>query len=213
VGKAFRKGPGGFIIHLLAYILGTRLQFYDWWFDGRIPIESTHNIYISKQTLEDFLSHSYNIWRSWDHNFKNIFINILYMHSRSPSYEWDWERFTIEYMVFDCCYNLSKELNLLIKKKKRRMHDMAHICEEFNIPYDDTLINDIVKLRNKLFHKALWDDSNPCHSLSISKYNQLYDYHLRRLNKRIIPYLLGYHTAYINTGWWHLGTFLFDKPI
>lgn len=39
-----RNGDGGLIVHLLGYIFGTRLQFYDWWHDGRVPIKSTHNI-------------------------------------------------------------------------------------------------------------------------------------------------------------------------
>ena len=41
---ALRKADSGFIVHLLSYIFGTRLQFHDWWFDNRVPIEPTHNI-------------------------------------------------------------------------------------------------------------------------------------------------------------------------
>jgi hypothetical protein len=212
--ESFRKGPGGFVIYLLSYILCTRLQFHDWGFDGRVPIESTHNIFITKPIIEDFLSHSYNTWLSWDQQSKIMFTNLLYMHSRSPSYELDWERFTIEYMVFDCCFKLAKNLNIINLKNKKIGHRerMKIICDKFKIPYEQDIVNDIVELRNTLFHEALWDYSKPCFSLRFSKYNQLYDYHLRRLNKRIIPYLLGYYTPYINTGWHYLGTFIFDKP-
>lgn len=212
--EAFRKGPGGFIIHLLAYILGTRLQFYDWWFDGRIPIESTHNIFITKPTIEDFLSHSYNTWKKCDDNLKRLFINVLYIHSKSSSYEWEWERFAIEYMVFDCCFKLANDLRILKSDNRRISHSkrIESICNEFKIPYEQELVKDIIKLRNAMFHEALWDCSNPCLSSKFSKYNQLYADHLRRLNKRIIPYLLGYRTPYINTGWWFLGKFSFDKP-
>lgn len=61
-----RKGPLGFLIHLLGYLYGTRLQFYDWWFDGRIPIEKQHNITVTDTLSHDFLSKCYIIWnRSW----------------------------------------------------------------------------------------------------------------------------------------------------
>jgi len=214
--ETFRKGPGGFIIHLLAYLFGTRLQFYDSWFDGRVPIESTHNIVVKKPIIEDFISHSYNTWLSWDEKAQTMFSNLLYMHSRSPSYEWDWERFTIEYMVFDCCWHLVEYLNMLELKNKykhiKHRDRIKCVCDGLKIPYKQELIDDIVELRNVLFHEALWGNSNPCYSLPSSKSYELYDYHLRRLNKRIIPYLLGYYTPYINTGWHYLGRFIFDKP-
>ena len=30
--EQLRRGPGAFLIHLLAYLFGIRLQFHDWWF-------------------------------------------------------------------------------------------------------------------------------------------------------------------------------------
>jgi len=33
-----RRGPSGIVVHLLAYLFGIRLQFEDWWFDGRRSI-------------------------------------------------------------------------------------------------------------------------------------------------------------------------------
>lgn len=65
IAEDLRKGPGAFIIYLLAYLFGTRLQFHDWLFDGRIPIRSTHNIHFTKATAENFLSHCYRAWLGW----------------------------------------------------------------------------------------------------------------------------------------------------
>jgi hypothetical protein len=103
--EELRKGPGAFLIHLLAYLFGTRLQFHDLWFDSRIPIRmgQTHNIHPNEATVEDFLSHCYRVWQGWPANERKLITNVLFMHSRAPSYEWDWEQFTIEYMVFDGC--------------------------------------------------------------------------------------------------------------
>ena len=51
-----RKGPGAFIMHLVAYLFGVRLQFHDWWFDSRVPIRmgQTHNTYPNKAVVEHF---------------------------------------------------------------------------------------------------------------------------------------------------------------
>jgi hypothetical protein len=207
----FRGGPGGFIMHILGYLFGTRLQFKDWWFDGRVPIESTHNVYISKDTASEFLLESYNNWKRWNNKLRTFFTNILYMHSRSPSYEWDWERFAIEYMTFDACYKFAMEVGIISKKNVTHKDRIKTICVKFSIPINIDIIAEIVELRNGLFHEALWDGSHPCFVTKTSKYNQLYDYHLRNLNQRIIPALLNFKTPYINTEWWNRWRFDFGR--
>jgi hypothetical protein len=200
-----RNEDAGFIIHLLAYVYGTRLQFHDWWHDGRVPIKSTHNIFVSIETVEDFLSKSYNEWLSWGDNTRKWFLNILIMHSRAPSYEWDWERFTVEYMVFDGAYRLAKDIyGCLANNHKERF---KVVFEQFGLKFDDEKINEIYTLRNELFHQALWDGGQPCtHSNAF-----YYQYHISRINNRAIPALLGYKNEYIGSPWWTMGTWLFDK--
>jgi len=151
--KNIREGAGAFIIHLLAYLFGVRLQFYDWWFDGRVPIKSTHNICFSEKTVEKFLYHCYQIWSSWSEENQKRIINVLYMHSRAPSYEWDWERFMIEYMVLDGCWKLAELVYKLTGKKHKGRINI--LCQKFDIPLNETLISDIVQLRNDLFHETL----------------------------------------------------------
>ena len=111
--EELRRGAGGFLIHLLAYLFGIRLQFHDWWFDSRVPVKifQTHNTYVRQATVEDFLSHSYKTWRNWGPSEKMLITNVLFMHSRAPSYEWDWERFTFEYMVLDGCWKLAESIH------------------------------------------------------------------------------------------------------
>ncbi|MDH5786594.1 MAG: hypothetical protein OEZ16_13450, partial [Chromatiales bacterium] len=94
-----RNNHSGFIVHLLSYLYGTRLQFDGWWFDGRVPIKPTHNFSVRKCVTEDFLSKSYSTYKEWSAEHRAWFLNILIMHSRAPLYEWDWERFSMEYMV------------------------------------------------------------------------------------------------------------------
>jgi hypothetical protein len=201
-----RVGPAGFLIHLLGYLYGVRLQFHDWWVDGRMPMKSQHNITVPNKLAQDFLSHSYATWKNWDQKKRELMTNILFMHTRALSYEWDWERFAIEYMVFDGCCALAKGLFRRLKLSEHEKR-LVNICKRFGIPLNKELFNDIVKLRNGLFHKALWGNGQPC---TVAKGNAfLTPYHLRRLNQRVIPALLGAHIEYIKTPWWTLGTFAF----
>lgn len=200
-----RKSSGSFIIHLLAYLFGVRLQFYDWWFDGRIPVKSTHHIHLTKKTVEKFLSHCYQLWKSWAMAEQKLITNILYMHSRVPSYEWDWERFMIEYMVLDGCWKVASILNKL--QAKAHKERIRILCQEFGIPMDEKLITDIVTLRTDLFHETLWDKSQPCTATNGSGFAA--SLHIRKLNQRLIPAILEYDTPYVRTPWWIMGTFSF----
>lgn len=203
---SLRSSDAGFIMHLLAYIFGTRLQFHDWCFDGRIPIEPTHNIHFSHSVIEDFISHSYKVWKTWNDKHRRLFINILFMYSRTPAYEWDWERFIGEYMVFDAAFSLSEEIcNCKASSHKARF---KAVCAKFGIQFNEPLINEIYKLRNGLFHHTLWSGGQPC---TADNNSFMQPYNLRRFNSRLIPALLGYKTTFIQTSWWDFDTDSFDK--
>lgn len=201
-----RKNTMGFLMHLIGYAYGVRLQFHDWWVDGRIPIKSQHNVLIEEKSVANLLLASYKTWNSWNDKNKKLMINILYMHSRAASYEWDWERFAIEYMVFDGCCAIAKNL---VPKLKLSDHTkrLINICIYYDIPIDKRLINRIVSLRNELFHSTLWSGQQPC--TAPQNDTSIIPYHLSRLNNRIIPALLGYEMQYTRTPWWNIGTFTF----
>jgi hypothetical protein len=137
-------------------------------------------------------------------------INVLFMQSRAPSYEWDWEQFSIEYMVLDGCYKLATSLGI-IKEKPSHADRIKALCRTFGIPINDELVGKIVNFRNELFHETLWDGSQPC--TAESSFAFVLPFHLRRLNQRLIPALLGYKTQYIQTQWWVLGVFPFDPAL
>jgi hypothetical protein len=115
-----RVGAAGFLVHLLGYLYGVRLQFHDWWVDGRMPVKSQHNVTVTNKAAEDFLSLSYETWKNWDQRKRELMTNILFMHTRAVSYEWDWERFAVEYMVFDGCCAVAKGLFRKLKLSNHR---------------------------------------------------------------------------------------------
>lgn len=208
--EELRNGPGALIIHLLAYLFGIRLQFHDWWFDSRVPIElgQSHHSYPSKNVAEHFLSHCYNVWQSWPREHQRRITTLLAMHSRVPGYEWDWERFTIEYMVFDGLWKLARIRGVVPDCPHRERINLS--CQTFSMALDKNLAYRISSLRNDLFHETLWDKSLPCTAVSEGAFLQVNN--LRHLNQRIIPALLGYQNSYVRSPWWSLSSFVFDKP-
>lgn len=196
-----REGDAAFIMHLAAYLFGVRLQFYNWWFDGRVPIQSTHSIYVRPSAANSFISTAYATWKGLSTEHQKLITNLLFVNSRTPVYEWKWEQFTVNYMVFDGCYKLAKEVHSL--PHTNHGDRLIAVCNFFGIPADKTHFHEIVRLRNALFHETLWDNEQPCSAgSSVSWYEAA---NLRRLNQRIIAALLGYSGNYINSNWWTLG--------
>jgi len=213
-----RRGPAAFIVHLLAYLFDTRLDFFDWQMDGRIPTNSPLYIHFSHKTLEHFLSHSFRFWNVLDSDCcKNLMVNILYMHSRAHLYEWDWEKFTVAYFVLDGIYKLSdilygkpKNRSASFLKKARHKDRIITLCEYYDLAFDQTIIAEIVNLRNNLFHETLWDNSRPCSKSGESGVRN--SRNIIKLNQRLIPALIGYQNSFIQSKWWKFGiTFPFEK--
>ena len=207
VGESF--GDEALIIHLLAYVYGTRLQLARWRFDGRVPIKPVHNISITEQTCLDFLRHTYAWWRDLTADQRTRFVNILYVHTRARSLEWEWDAFIYQYMTFDALFRLHTEIRpskSTISHKQR----FAVMCSEYGIPDNDDLINKIYLARNELFHEAMWTGSTI--GFGSADKDALYlPYHLARLNARIICSMLGYTHEYVGSVCWAMGTFLFDN--
>lgn len=200
--RELRLGIIGFIMHLIGYIYGRRLQFHDWWFDSRISFNGQHNIRVSKEGFKRFFAISLAKFDSWNDNSKKFFINILYMHNRVPTYEWDWERFAVEYMVLDASWRFSG------LKGKNHAERINKLCNEYGLYQDDKEIKRIIELRNDLFHEALWGKGHPGTSRCAEDFCA--GYNLRRLNHRVIPAILGYKSEYIKSNWTNIGCHKFD---
>lgn len=214
----FRKSDGAFLMHLASYLFGVRLQFYDWWFDSRAPTESTHIISITQQKESDFFSHSYRAWKQWPRDLRIRFTNILYVNSKVPSYEWDWEQFTISYMVFDALYELANAyFGVEEKIHKKRLYRM---CEYFGLACENDNLDKISNIRNNLFHECCWYETRNSKREIQSDQKDIrlgrpfdagffQSQNLWRLNQRLIPAILGYKTEYIASPWWYMGPFRF----
>src|SRR5207253_7148144 len=124
--------------------------------------------------------------------------------------EWEWERFAFEYAVSDGIYALAARQNPALRPFGAHGKRIPRLCALYGIPVEKPLVQFIVSLRNDLFHQVKWDGSQPGSGGSNAAF--IAADHLRRLNQRLFPALLGYNTPYLQTHWWILGTFAFDPP-
>ncbi len=196
------------VIHLLGFWHGTWLQFGDWWFDARIPL-STNSLNESNKAAEHFLTHAVDAWRKWPDEARKRFVNILFMFNRAPSYEWDWEHFAVEYMVLDALYRMAIDLQLM-PRVKRHMERIDGMCQHLRVPENSTMSKELVRLRNDLLHETLWDKGQPGSAGSGAAF--MCQFHLRRLNLRLVPAILDYRNDFVRTNWWTLGPYAFGLP-
>lgn len=163
--KNLREESAGFIVNLLALLFKTRLQFEDWFIDGRIPISvigrDPHLTY--PQVVENRLSSAYKVWSDWESSSQLLFGNILYMFLRSVIYQRDWEKFLFQYIILDACWNLGKELfGFTADGHGKRITELYN---HFGVNHSEFLdAKKILSLRKELFHEAKWADGRPGHT-------------------------------------------------
>ena len=196
------------IVFLLAYIHGTRLMPNQWKFDGRVPIKSVNNIYITGSTTLHFLEHVNTWWKALSENQRIKFVNILYVFNRARSLEWEWDAFLHQYIVFDALYDLHHEFNPPSQRQKLKER-FNILCEKYSV-FNEDLINRIYSTRNDLFHEGMWVGSTIGFGSPDKEAYQL-PYHLARLNAQLICGITGYKNQYTRLPWWVMGTLEFDK--
>jgi hypothetical protein len=197
----FRLGDGAFLIQFIALIFGYRLQFESWWFDGRLPMFPRRwRLPLQSDQDSRLLSAAYSAWRGWPSRERVRFTNLVYMHVRSATYGWDWERFTINYMVLDGCYKMALRLNL-VPEIRRHRERLAGMLQAFGMPIHADAAK-IVAFRNDLFHEALWDGGQPGTG---SRIGPKYADHLSRINDRFLFALTGYRGPYLTADWSSIG--------
>src|SRR5687768_7922717 len=173
----FKRGDGAFLIYLAAYLFACRVQFEEWEIDGRVPIRPRHvPAAVTASMASKFFAVAYDTWRAWDCDKRQAFTTCLYMHSKAPAYEWPWEQFTVEYMVFDALC----ELNGIARRHSERP---AKVCAHFSLYFEtstEPVAEAIVKLRNRLFHEALWEQDTPGFAITQNGWDSMWQ--LRQLN-------------------------------
>jgi len=201
-----RHEDGGLIIHLAAFFFGTRLQFEGWHFDGRVPTKPTNSFTYASGTPAHFIRWVYAKWKTWPQESRRRYTNILYMHARTDSCIWEWDRFIYRYMTFDAICKFHQEMDgIKFTTHNKRIIEM---CRRYDIATNEEAIKDLVRLRNDLFHEALWDGTTPGRRAGE---NFLAEKWLGNLNAKLIVASSGYLNEFTRRGWWFFGWQPFDR--
>jgi len=198
----FRLKDGALIIHLLAFLFKSRAQFSDWYFDTPFPLKQDRIASFNKKELKRAVNTIYTSFSKWNKDAQTSYINALYLHARSIAYEWEWERFIMEYIITDSLWKLcTNHLQLISNKKKINHGDrIRKMCEKFDVQYKQTEIDYIVALRNDLFHEGFWDKVIPRHDTGTSSafYAML---NLRKINQRLLLAIPGLDCSFVKSDW------------
>jgi len=202
-----RYGLAGFVVHSLAFLFGTKLQFWDWFIEGRIPTRrQTINIALVPSDVQTFFGRAVPVWQGYSDLNKKRMVNLLFVHSIAGALEWDWQQLQTEYMVTDACYSVANDIG----KCKASGHKarLIALSDAFGLAKNEKWFKLIVDLRNHLFHETLWDGGSP---FSPRSPDSLFaPLHLRRFNHRLITALLYGPCKYTKTSWTSIGTYAFS---
>ncbi len=176
---------------------------------ARFHLMNITGFYPAPKIANQVLDVAYKFWLTLDESLKRIFTNVLFMHLKAKCYEWDWEKFTMEYMVFDALYKLTISKYNDCPKSKFHPQRLKTICDYYKIQFKVSTLENIAKLRRELYHETLWDGGMP--TSGQSHFSFCAPNHLHRLNDRIITSLIGYNNQYSKTTWESPNQFLFDE--
>ncbi|MCQ8118788.1 hypothetical protein [Methylomonas rosea] len=208
-----RHEDAGFLIHLLAYLFETRLQFDGWRFEGRILFDYKRNyLAVDRSARIDFLSLAYEFWKALNKKQRKAITNILFIYGKAKCCEWEWESFMYQYMVFDAIYNFNNERSRFESTEKcntcgkgggvTHKERFGKLIEKFGIESSPERVEQIYKTRNELSHEALWCGGSPGLEKKDGESHLLVKC-LDRLNSQLIAANLGYCNTYSKSGSWH----------
>jgi hypothetical protein len=204
--KSDRYGLAGFVVQSLAILYGTKLQFWDWFIEGRVPTKTrTINIAIFPDDVEKFFESAALTWQGYTELNKRRMVNLMFVHSVAGSLQWDWQRFLLEYMVTDACYRIANSLRKC--SSPRHQSRFEALCDSFGLTKETQWFEIFVRLRNGLFHETLWDGGRIFTARSSISFWA--PEHLRRFNHRLITVLLCGRGRYTQSKWFSIGTYGF----
>ena len=210
-----------FLIQVLAFIFGTRLQFEEWRLDGRVPTTSVLNVFVDNATCAHFVEYMYLWWRTLPPDLRTRAVNLFYAFNRASAAEMDWDALHQQYMVFDGLFCFHKCLKLALERTptpvlKRDSKKPSHegrfdiMCSAYGIQPNKEVVKIIYKARNNFFHEAMWAGGMVGYGTTEPGASQ-YSRSLSRLNARLLCAIAGYKNVYTASVWWAMGGFLFDQ--
>ena len=203
-----REGIGSFIVHLVGFIYGVRLQFHVWTINGRALTRGHSPFHASPHSAEQFIESAIKTRNILRQDLRDRMTNILYLYSMALSQEYEWLEFTLLYMVFDACYDMAKKLHRIGAHKHKHKKRFVEVASCFDIVQEHEQFNKWARLRKELFHEALWNGQTPGTSTFSKAYSGIL--YFRGFESRVIAALLGHKSKFVTDSWKHMAMSPFD---
>jgi hypothetical protein len=199
----FRKGEGHFLLSFIGFLNNTRLQFWDWWWEGRIRVDQKQVSEFSTQDFPDIINLAYDFWIKLPEQSKRIILNAIFLLQRGKALEWEYEKFIHYYISLDAIWKFNNELRQW-KHKNRPKHNerITILCDKLDICYKQDAIDKVTTTRNGLFHEGLYGDFTPMSGISTEHYSATS--HLDQLIERLIFASFNFKPAFLKLPWWQI---------
>lgn len=219
--KSPKLGSAAFVVHLLGFLAGTRMQFADWWFDGPVPFKNVHGISIYKPNIVHLVDRSLTTYRSIKGSTKRrAFINALYFQNKAQTMRFEWERFMLYFFALEALLSAAncKDCKRGLPAKWRRsqiMRKLNAVSFRYGIHFKrigepntkrvrrrstQRTLWEIKNLRNRLVHEATWHTVTPGAAAKDS-FPYYAGWYLRDLNARIIVALIIGRNNFSSSDW------------
>ena len=202
-----RQGIGGFLIQLVGFLYGVRVQFHDWRLDGRVTVKDRSGFVVHRGAAERFCNAAIEKWISLPKKEQDHLTAILAIHAKAKSEEYEWLAFTLYYFVFDACYRILRNEGQVQNCTHPERLDV--VADYFGLMKDAECFCKWVKLRNDLFHESLWCGELPGSSVHHRESN-LEIFYIHDFTSKVITGTLGYNNTYLSEIWKTIGEVGFD---
>lgn len=200
----FSKNPSFFIMQVVGYVSGYRVMPEGFWYDGKIPCKSTNNI--SCNNYDPIIHKAIEFWGKVPEPSRNDLLGFFYFFNRSPSYHWHFEKFSHDFMVFESVMKFY--IKNISDFKRDRNQKFYNFLDEIKIAYDKNTLQDLIELRNNLFHEIRWGDGVPCFANDSEVIYKTLAF--RKMLHAVLGRLIGLDGAYFSSDWNIRGMISFD---
>jgi len=198
------KNPSFFLMQIIAYIEGFRIMPEEFFFDGKIPIKPTCNLICRNNSL--IIKKSLERWLKLNEQGREELTGLFYFFNRSPSYHWQFEQFSHDFMIFDSLFKFY--LKHYSSFKYTRDTRYGDFLNNIKVNFEESELINIVNLRNDLFHQFKWGDGKPCLNPSSEMVRSICLF--RRMLHAVLARFIDLDGPYFENQWNCIGTILFD---